>query len=196
MTPEELFRRCLALEPTDGIAFPGIALVDHRRGLRTEMLGPPPPLAILGVDPGGTVRTADFNRWPELSAANSRKEPAVQEAVALAKAAIASGDSGGLAMAATLSALAHQAILPNPLWEHAEAMARACGALGINVAHSGTVVGILFDPRTADLPGIKGWLEGRLGLPVHPLRLTGGGVIVSTDGTVATANQHPGGCPW
>ncbi len=180
LSPDELFRRCLQLEPTDGLMFPGIALVDHRGGGRVELLGPPPPLAILGVDPGGTVRTGDFNRRADLAAANRRKEPAVRAALDMAQAAVAAGDPAMLAAAATLSARAHQPVLANPLWETAQTLAPRCGALGLNVAHSGTVLGFLLDARRTDLPAMRTWLQQRLGLPVWRLSLVGGGVTVGT----------------
>lgn len=178
LTPAELFALCLAVEPSDGLMFPGLALVDHRRGTYAASLGPPPPLAILGLDPGGTVDTLAFNGRPDLAAANRRKEPLVREALDLARRAIAAGDPAGLAAAATLSARAHQALLPNPLWEPAQAWARATGALGICVAHSGVVLGLLYDPRRADVAAAAGWLAQASGLPVHRLRLVAGGVMV------------------
>ncbi|HYG58960.1 MAG TPA: GHMP kinase [Symbiobacteriaceae bacterium] len=180
LTPEQLFTRCLQQEPTDGLMFPGIALVDHVRGSRVELLGPPPPLGIVGVDPGGVVQTAGFNSRADLIDANRRKEPAVREALAIARGAVAAGDGAALAAAATLSARAHQAILPNPLWERAEKLAPVCGALGINVAHSGTVIGFLFDLNRTDLAEAAHWLRQRLGLPVRVLKLIGGGVSVNT----------------
>lgn len=178
LTPAELFAACLRLEPTDGLMFPGIALVDHLHGSRVELLGAPPPLGIVGVDPGGTVATASFNCRADLAAANRRKEPAVREALAMATTAVAAGDPVGLAAAATLSARAHQGILPNPLWEPATDLGPACGALGISVAHSGTVVGFLFDLTRTDLRDEARWLGGRLGLSVRCLKLIGGGVTV------------------
>lgn len=174
----ELFQRCRSLEPTDGLMFPGLALVDQKRGERADLLGKPPPLAILGIDPGGTVLTGAFHGRPDLDEANRRKEPAVRVALSLAQAAIAAGDPAGLAQAATVSARAHQAILPHPLWEQVRRLARVCGALGVNVAHSGTVIGLLFDPRQVDVPERQRWLARQLRLPVHALRLVGGGVYV------------------
>ncbi|BDG59599.1 GHMP family kinase ATP-binding protein [Caldinitratiruptor microaerophilus] len=182
LDPLDVFRRCLAVEPTDGLMLPGIALVDHRRGRRVEPLGPAPPLVILGVDPGGAVPTRDFNRREDLDAANRRKEPLVREAHDLAVRAVAAGDPAALAAAATLSARAHQAILPNPLWERATALAREIRALGLNVAHSGVVLGFLLDPRHADAPAARAFLERRLGLPVRFLRLVPGGVRVASLG--------------
>lgn len=180
LTPEQLFTRCLQLEPTDGLMFPGIALVDHVRGTRVEGLGPPPSLGIVGVDPGGAVRTAGFNSRADLAEANRRKESSVREALAIAIAAVAAGDPEALAAAATLSARSHQVILPNPLWGQAETLASACGALGINAAHSGTVIGFLFDSKRTDLGEAARWLKRRLALPVRVLRLVSGGVSVTT----------------
>lgn len=182
LTPAELFARCLRLEPTDGLMFPGIALVDHVRGSRAELLGPPPPLGIVGVDPGGVVQTVCFNGRADLKEANRRKEPAVREALAIAKTAVATGDAAALAAAASLSARSHQAILPNPLWERAVALAPGCGALGVNIAHSGTVVGFLFDLNRADLEEAARWLRRRLSLPVRLLKLIRGGITVRTRG--------------
>lgn len=180
ISPEQLFTRCLRLEPTDGLMFPGISLVDHVMGNRVELLGPPPPLGIVGVDPGGAVQTASFNSRGDLREANRRKEPAVREALAIAKAAIGAGDPAALAAAATLSARSHQTILPNPLWERAARLAPACGALGVNIAHSGTVIGFLFDLNRTDLEWAARWLKLRLGLPVRILKLISGGVTVRT----------------
>jgi len=181
-TPEELFDRCRRLEPTDGLMFPGIALVDHVHGSRVELLGPPPPLGIIGVDAGGVVETGGFNGRADLKEANRRKEPAVREALTTAITAVAAGDAAALATAATLSARVHQAILPNPLWERAAALAPACGALGVNIAHSGTVVGFLFDLNRTDMVEEAHWLGPRLGLPVRLLKLISGGITIHKRG--------------
>lgn len=188
--PAWLFRRCLAVEPTDGLMLPGIALVDHRRGRRLELLGPPPPVAILGIDPGGRVPTRGFNRRADLDRLNRRKEAAVREAHDLARQAIARGDPAGLAAAATLSARAHQAVLPNPLWELGTAVAREVGALGVNVAHSGVVLGLLFDARRADMAALRRFVERKTGLPVRVLHLVPGGVRAARLGVPPATAGH------
>lgn len=180
LPPDELFARCLQVEPSDGIMFPGLALVDHRQGRHAASLGPPPPLAIAGLDPGGIVNTVAFNARRNLAMANRQKEAAVREALDLARRSIAAGDAAGLAAAATLSARAHQRLLPNPLWEPAQGWCRETGAIGLMVAHSGVVLGLLYDPRRADPDAVQRWLARRSGLPVRWLRLVEGGVRVAT----------------
>ncbi|TEU21862.1 MAG: hypothetical protein E3J21_01435 [Anaerolineales bacterium] len=41
-------------------------------------------------------------------------------------------------------------------------LVRAVGALGVNVAHSGTVIGLLLDPSQADGPAMAAYLAAHL----------------------------------
>jgi hypothetical protein len=61
-----------------------------------------------------------------------------------------------------LSARAHQRILPKPQLEKVIGLAREVGALGVNVAHSGTVIGLLLDPGHADGPAMAAYLTTHL----------------------------------
>lgn len=155
---EEIKDIALAVEPSDGTFFPGIVLFDHLRGQFWESLGEPPPMGLLIVDLGGTVDTLRFNRRPDLQALNRAKEEAVRRAVALVREGLARGRDELIARGATLSALANQEILYKPELESLVGISTALGALGVNVAHSGTVVGILYRPGTVDC----GELEGKI----------------------------------
>ena len=79
--------------------------------------------------------------------------------------------------AATLSAMLHQAILYNPLIEDAYRLARKIGAAGICRAHSGTLVGLLFDPLNYDEVHLLNFIRSRLPARAHlqTASLTGGG---------------------
>ena len=61
--------------------------------------------------------------------------------------------------------------------ELARVLAREVGALGVNVAHSGTAIGVLFDPSQADGPAMVTYLAAHLpGLESTSLnRMVGGG---------------------
>ena len=52
----------------------------------------------------------------------------------------------------------------------------AAGAVGVAAAHSGTLLALLFDPRRAAAAAARPRLEQRLGLPLEPARVVGGGV--------------------
>ena len=86
-------------------------------------------------------------------------------------------DPGRLGEGATMSALANQRILPKPNLEAIIDYALARGAYGVNVAHSGTVAGILLPPgREAEEPLVRGFRTRFREIRGHySLRLTGGG---------------------
>ena len=144
--PESIARIALSVEPTDGVMFPGIALFDHRCGSMAESLGPPPPMEVIVIDTGGTVDTLEFNRvdrtpmWDKVA---SRTE----EALELVREGVRRGDPALVGRAATISALAGRPPDKAEWVERAAAFAEEQSAAGINVAHSGTVVGILLDAR-------------------------------------------------
>ena len=88
------------------------------------------------------------------------------EAVSLIEEGICLGDPLRIGRGATLSAIANQQLLLNPHLEAALELSSRTGAAGVNVAHSGTVIGMLFPDdaalaeRAADLarrqlPGLE-----------------------------------------
>lgn len=62
------------------------------------------------------------------------------------RAAVVNGDVARLGMVATSSALISQRFLPKPALEFLLDVCRACRGCGVQVAHSGTVAGVIFDP--------------------------------------------------
>jgi L-threonine kinase len=139
-------RIALAVEPSDGIMFPGIAVFDHRHGKLAEWLGLPPPMAVLALDFGGTVDTLEFNRV-DRTRLLEENGPRTARALELVREGIRLGDPRRVGRAATWSAQANQRILFKPQLDAVLDIARARGAAGINVGHSGTVIGVLLDAR-------------------------------------------------
>ena len=176
-TPEAIASIALSVEPTDGVMFPGIALIDHRCGSIAESLGPPPPMEVIVIDTGGIVDTLEFNRvdradlWEKVA---SRTD----EALELVSEGVRRGEPELVGRGATVSARAgHPPDLAE--WvERAAAFAEEQCAAGINVAHSGTVVGILLDARERrSKPVYRRALEAFADAEsVEHFRLIGGGV--------------------
>jgi len=175
--PRRQAKLALAVEPSDGVMLPGIALFDHRGGQLARSLGQPPPMRVLALEFADQVDTEAFNaadRRAELRSHASR----FREALDLITAGLADGDARLIGQGATLSSLANQAVLPKPQLTSVLDLGRAAGAVGVNVAHSGTVLGLLF---AEDCDRI-GWSERqawtRLSdlVAVHDCRIVGGGV--------------------
>lgn len=148
ISPEQIAAIALSIEPTDAVFFSGIVMFDHRSGQICQYIGESPALEVLVFDVGGQIDTVFFNARPDLADKNRCKEHIVKEAVALIRKGINTGNTGLIGQAATMSALANQSILLKHHLEQVVQMSLQAGALGVNVAHSGTVVGVLLDPQS------------------------------------------------
>ena len=177
LTPYQIAQIALSIEPTDGIMIPGVALFDHRAGIIRESLGPPPPMEIVALDLGGTVDTAQFNmvdrfqRWQNV-------DEQTKEALRLLRLGIANEDPVLVGQGASISADASQAVLSKPRLEEVKDFAASVGAVGVNVGHSGTIIGVLLDAR--ERRGKSTYHKALEAFPdadaVYHFRLLGGGV--------------------
>ncbi len=67
--------------------------------------------------------------------------------MALIREGMRRGDIQLLAKGATLDAMTYADVVPQPNLPPVLALAKETGALGVNIAHSGTVMGLLFPPN-------------------------------------------------
>lgn len=142
----ERFARILtSIEPSDCIHFPGIAHVNHLSGRLVDLLPSPRELRVLVVDCGGEVETVGFDR-ERARAVYRGEEVRLMEALYLLKNGLHTQDAVAVAQAATMSAMLSQKILYKPQFSDLLALSRELGALGVNCAHSGTVLGVLYRP--------------------------------------------------
>ena len=144
LEPGEIAELAIQIEPSDGVMWDGVVAFNHRAGRLLRLLGPLPDMRILGVDLGGTIDTVTFNKRPKDYTAEERQR--CQEALDAVADAIGSADIRGIGEACTASARIHQRILPKPELPLLLEISAESGGYGVNVAHSGTVVGILFAP--------------------------------------------------
>lgn len=144
LTPDEIADIALSIEPTDGIFYPGIMLFDHVHGQIRQYLGEAFPMYIAIFDVGGEIDTLRFNKRHDLQKLNQANECQVHQAVNLIMKGLATKDISLIGKGATMSSLANQKILFKPHLEEIIDLGLSWGAAGVNIAHSGTVVGVLF----------------------------------------------------
>ena len=127
-----------------------VVLFAHRDGVVLETLGHSlPRLIVVGcdTDPGGDGvdtlghRPADYD---------DRELGAFQVLRAALRRAIATDDVALLGRVATASARINQRFLPKPRLEQLLDLAVEHGGHGVQVAHSGTVAGLIFDASRPD----------------------------------------------
>ena len=176
LSPETIARIALSIEPSDGVMFPGIVLFDHLEGSVVETLGPPPPMEIVALDFGGTVETVEFNSV-DRSALRHSIQAEVEEAMRLVRIGIQEKNVLTVGRGATISAQASQEVMHKPKLPEVLAFSEAVKAAGVNVGHSGTIIGVLLDAR--ERRGKAVFHLAKEAFPeveqIHHFRLIGGG---------------------
>jgi uncharacterized protein involved in propanediol utilization len=132
-----------------------------------EDFGHPLPAVVVLSCTTGAGRPVDTLALPTPSA---RHVPAYEELRAAVRQAVATADVGLLGRVSTESARRNQRLLPKPELDVLERVAAQVGAVGVQVAHTGNVAGLLFDPATPDLSDRLRRATGRLaacGVPVR-----------------------------
>ena len=177
ISPYQIAQIALSIEPTDGIMIPGVALFDHRAGIIRESLGPPPPMELVALDLGGTVDTVQFNMVDRFQRWQSVDEQ-TGEALRLLRRGIEEQDPALVGRGASISAEASQTVLAKPRLAEVKEFAESVGAVGVNVGHSGTIMGVRLDAR--EPRGKSTYHKALSAFPdaesVYHFRLLGGGV--------------------
>jgi uncharacterized protein involved in propanediol utilization len=146
-----------------------VVLFAQRDGVVLETLGRSlPPMIVVGcdTDPGaGGVDT--------VALAPARYSPADIDSFRFLRAelrtAVVTGDVVRLGQVATVSALISQRFLRKPALEFLLDVSRSCGGCGVQVAHSGTVAGVILDPRRQGVTSSVDYCVDRMaavGLPL------------------------------
>ncbi len=143
---ELITKIALEVEPTDAIFMDGIVLFDHINGEQKEKLGEIDPIPLLVFDYGGEVDTLNFNSRRDLKSLNRHKAKIVDKAYRLIQNGITISDKKLIGKGATLSSIANQSIIHKPgLKDLIDILKKEKGFLGVNTAHSGTVIGIMIE---------------------------------------------------
>lgn len=171
---------CVALEPTDSTLFSTLTLFDHQHAGVHIPCGGLPCVDVLVLESPATLRTADFHqrdRRRHLLAQADTLDTAWRQL----KQACETGSAARLGEATTLSALASQLILPKPGLNALLNIVEGMGLYGVNVAHSGSVVGLLLDRHQHDVEKVSQAVSASDTEGVWPrhhlLKVTSGGVV-------------------
>ena len=171
---------------SDPIMFDGeMVLFAQREGRLLESFGSwIPPYAVMSFDTDPAACGVDTLRLP-VPAYGHAELVAFESLVRRSREAFGRRDVKALAAIATESARLNQRILPLRNFESLCRVAEEFGALGLQISHSGTIAGLLFDVGfvRADA-GLEAEVMGRLrSLGARPLGLFRTGGDLAIDGT-------------
>lgn len=148
LEPGEIGELAVQIEPSDGVMWDGVVAFNHRAGRLLRHLGRLPALRLVAIDLGGDVDTEQFNRRPKDYSQNERR--LCQEALEQVAAALERADVQLLGEACTRSARIHQRLLHKPELPDLIRIVEETGGAGVSVAHSGTVVGLIYPAEAQD----------------------------------------------
>ncbi|MGM0436900.1 MAG: hypothetical protein ACQEQD_01375 [Bacillota bacterium] len=139
----------ISIEPTDSTPWPGLSLFDYRNGKILQPYGSPPSLDILIFSEKGKINTVQFNQNLDLlKIKNSSQESKLIESLKLIKKGIQEKNPAKLGKASIISAKLHQKIYYRSYLDNLISLIeKYTGVYGLNIAHSGTVFGILVDEK-------------------------------------------------
>lgn len=147
---EDILGICLSIERTDSILFPTLTLFEQKNGSVRESSGWAPHFYVIVLEPEATLATDVFH-----SAENDRlfyqQRGHFAEVYRHYQQAVKEKSLAKLGEAAMQSAVLNQEILPKPYFAELLKLQQSHQWLGINVAHSGSVVGVMIETQ-AEIP--------------------------------------------
>ncbi|SDJ80854.1 GHMP family kinase ATP-binding protein [Natronincola ferrireducens] len=182
LSEEEVAKLCIDIEPTDSTVFSKITLFDHLKGGVKRQYSNLPPCRVLVLEGKATINTIDFRKIDRTEILKEN-EGRLMEGLALLEKGIKTGDLKTIGKAATISSFANEGILPKEGLEEIHHISEAVGAYGINVAHSGSVIGILYNDKDFDTEKFfhslkeKDFMKNYLSIVSYEI-IAGGGRII------------------
>jgi len=143
-----LAKEISAIEPNDGLHYPGTSFYEHVTGKLIHNVPFIPQFKIVGVDFGGEVDTLAFNRSGKSYDVEDRMQ--FERLLDDLRDSYRTQDTARIAKVATQSSFLSQKILYKPYLEKFLELSQSCSALGVVNTHSGTYLGMIFDRELSD----------------------------------------------
>lgn len=151
---------CVRLEPTDSTVFHQLTLFDHQTAATQISYDWQPCVDILLLESPNTLNTEDYHRRHRLPALQA-SAPSLMQAWQLFTQAAEHHDYALLGQSTTLSAKASQHLVVKPDFPTLLDLVEDLDLYGLNVAHSGSVVGLLLDRQRHDVEQLYWQLRQR-----------------------------------
>ncbi len=151
---QQIMDICLAIEATDSTPFSSLTLFDQCQGLTRESSGWRPDFYVLTLEPETQLVTEQF-RTAKINDLFFRQRFQFLKVYNLYEEALQEKSLAKLGQAALASATLNQQILPKRHFAYLRQVVEKFQLLGINVAHSGTVLGLLLPEKNFFEPVYK-----------------------------------------
>lgn len=145
MNPEEIAEIAASIEPTDSIFMNENVIFNPVKGKVKEKLGYIDEMKVLLLEPNKYLNTVDLRKNRMYREAKMRNREIIENSFKMLKTGFTKKDMDMIGRACTASSLANENICKKEYLKEIIDISNNYGGFGVNVAHSGTIVGILVD---------------------------------------------------
>lgn len=160
MTSEEISKLASKIEATDSIFIEEANIFNPLSGEVSKYLGNIKNARVLILEPDGTLDTKQMRSTPNYIQTKMKNKSIIKESFYLLEEGIRKNDLNLVGKSCTMSSLANENIHKKIGLEEIIEISKNYGAYGVNIAHSGTVIGILLD-KSMDYYRIKEILKNK-----------------------------------
>lgn len=150
LTSEEISKIASTIEPTDSIYIEKNTIFNPLNGEIIKYLGNIRNSKVVILEPNKTLSTTKIRNTPNYKDIKTQNKDIIREAFYMLEEGIKNNDLHLVGKAATLSSLANENIHKKQGLKEIIEISKNYGAYGVNVAHSGTVIGILMEQSMND----------------------------------------------
>lgn len=163
MDPQTASEMAAEIEPTDSIFFHDLVVMDPLKGKLIKSLRMPQNLKTIILEPPAKVNTLDTRKNPEYRNFKKDNISHYKQILKDFELACNNNDLDMFGKAINQSSFINDALLPKPYLEVITETAMSLGAYAVNVAHSGSVMGVIIDCLDEERKYINEFMKKGLG---------------------------------
>lgn len=150
LNSEEIAKLAAEIEPTDSIFINKNSIFNPLNGTVIKYLGNITNAKVIILEPNKVLDTMKIRMRKNYSKLKIENREIIKKSFALLEEGMKKDDLSLVGEACTLSSLANENIEKKEYLNEIIKISKRCGAYGVNIAHSGTVIGILIDKLMDD----------------------------------------------
>jgi L-threonine kinase len=195
MTQEEISKLASKIEPTDSIYMHENCIFDPLKGAVKKVLGNISDVNILVLEPSETLNTKTIRSHKDYKSIKLKNKEFMNIAFKALETGFKNNDLKLIGEACTISSLANENIHKKEYLNEIIKISESYGAYGVNIAHSGTVIGIILD-KDMDIYKLKQKIIDRnihkKYNKIYPVELINGGLRGEYYGLYKESNDDRG----
>ncbi|MGO0902998.1 GHMP family kinase ATP-binding protein [Clostridioides difficile] len=179
LSSEEICKLAAEIEPTDSIFIDKNSIFNPLNGTVIKYLGNLTNAKVIILEPNKMLDTMKIRLRKDYNTLKIENREIIKRSFTILEEGIKSDNLSLVGEACTLSSLANENIEKKEYLSEIIKISKKCGAYGVNIAHSGTVIGILIDKFMDDKKIIDVLCESNIDSvynKIYTLNIINGGI--------------------